>query len=142
MNETPAASRSRILLIDDDELIAGALRSYLRGHGCRVDVACDVAAAESLMAGHSYDTVMVDPYLTEGRPGDRLALLDLVRSMQPAASLVVVTAYATQPITESLSSGRITTLMIKPRPVPELGRAALPGVISATPPSPPKGPVE
>ncbi|HUR79730.1 MAG TPA: response regulator [Thermoanaerobaculia bacterium] len=124
MHESTAAPRLKILLIDDDELIAGALRSYLASAGCDVDLASDRAGAEKLMARHQYATVFVDPYLTTSTADDRLMLLDTVRQLQPSASLIVATAYATPAITESLSAGRISTLFIKPRPIAELGRAA------------------
>ena len=126
MGETVAAPRpKKILLIDDDELIAGALRSHLASAGCDVDLASDRAGAEALMARRSYVTVMVDPYLTGGVVGDRLALLDAVRAMQPRAALIVATAYATPAIAASLAEGRIQQLLIKPRPVAELGRAII-----------------
>lgn len=126
MHESPAAPRPNVLLIDDDELIAGALRSYLAGAGCDVDVATDGAFAEALMSRHAYSQVVVDPYLTGAGGHGRLALLDTVRTMQPGASLIVVTAYATPAINDLLSRGRIHQLVIKPRPVVELGRAVLP----------------
>jgi DNA-binding NtrC family response regulator len=128
MRETVAAPRpKKILLIDDDEMVVGPLRSYLVAQGCEVDLACDRAGAELLMALYTYDTVMVDPYLTGAASSDRLALVDAARTMQSAASLIVMTAYATPAISESHSSGGIKTLMIKPQPVTELGRVALGG---------------
>jgi DNA-binding NtrC family response regulator len=133
MQETLAAPRLKILLVDDDELIAATLRGYLAGHGCDVDVACDLATAESLLVWQTYSTVMVDPYLTGAVETDRLALLDAVRTMQPDASLIVVTAYATPAIADSLSAGRIHTLLIKPRSIAELGRAALGAPLSPSP---------
>jgi DNA-binding NtrC family response regulator len=140
MQETPAASRPKILLIDDDELIAATLRGYLVGQGCDVDVACDFLTAESLLVWQNYSTVMVDPYLTGVVENDRLALLDAVRAMQPAASLIVVTAYATPAIADSLSDGRINKLLVKPRSIAELGRAALGAPLS--PPLPFSSPVK
>jgi ActR/RegA family two-component response regulator len=89
------------------------------------------------MARRAYDTVMVHPYLT-GAAGnsDGLALVDSARSMQPAASLIVMTAYATPAISDSFSRGRIHRLLVKPRPVTELGRAALADTTVFSPSSP------
>jgi len=125
MSEFAAVTRPRILLIDDDELIAESLRSYLRDRECEVDLARDPAAAEELMARNAYRTIMVDPYLTAGLQQDRLALLGTVRTMQPDAELIVITAYASAAIAHALSSGTITTLLLKPKPVTELGQAAI-----------------
>jgi DNA-binding NtrC family response regulator len=135
MQETLAASRLHILLIDDDELIAATLRAYLVGLGCDVDVASDLVTAESLLVWGTYSTVMVDPYLTGAVENDRLALLDAVRTMQPDASLIVVTAYATPAIADSLSAGRIHKLLVKPRSIAELGRAAVGARVSLPPSS-------
>lgn len=124
MNDA-AAARTKILLIDDDELIAESLRSHLLDRGCAVDLARDSASAETLMAENVYGTVMVDPYLTTGLHHDRLALLGTVRAMQPGAEVIVVTAYASAAIVRAASDGIITTLLLKPKPVTELGRAAI-----------------
>ncbi|MDQ3280672.1 MAG: response regulator [Acidobacteriota bacterium] len=142
MHEIPAASRPKVLLIDDDELIAGALRSYLCGAGCDVDVASDSASAEGLMARREYTKVIVDPYLTAATGIDRLALLDTVRVMQPSASLIVVTAYATPAITDSVTAGRIHSLLIKPRPLSELGHAVIPDSLRSSNHPPVEGPAE
>ncbi|HWW61708.1 MAG TPA: response regulator, partial [Thermoanaerobaculia bacterium] len=56
----------RVLLIDDDEIIARSLCRYLAKQGCDVDVAMDQASATALMQAHRYQVVLVDPYLTGG----------------------------------------------------------------------------
>jgi DNA-binding NtrC family response regulator len=126
MSESTAAeTRARILLIDDDELVAGSLRRYLVDQGCEVDLATDPEAATALMTAHAYATIMVDPYLTAGLQQNRLSLLATVRAMQPNAEVIVVTAYGTEAIASAVSGGTATALLLKPRAVAELGRAAM-----------------
>ena len=43
-------TRRLVLLIDDDEVIAGSLRQYLSMQGCDVHVAVDPASADELYA--------------------------------------------------------------------------------------------
>ena len=64
MTTSTSPPRTRVLLIDDDELIAGSLRRYLLTQGCDVDVALEPASATKLMASSRYAVVVVDPYLT------------------------------------------------------------------------------
>jgi DNA-binding NtrC family response regulator len=135
MSDTTAATRARILLIDDDELIADSLRSYLLDQGCDVDLATEPEAAAQLLTARVYDTVMVDPYLTAGLQQNRLSLLAAVRESQPHAEVIVVTAYDTAAIASAVSGGTVSSLLIKPRAVAELGRAAMarPASISSSP---------
>jgi DNA-binding NtrC family response regulator len=125
MNDAAAETRTRILLIDDDELIAGSLRTYLVERGCEVDLATEPAAAATLMAARAYDTVMVDPYLTAGAQADRLSLIATVRELQPHANVIVVTAYGTEAMASAVSGGTVSAMLLKPRAVAELGHAAM-----------------
>jgi DNA-binding response OmpR family regulator len=125
MNISAAETRARILLIDDDELIAESLRSYLLEHDCDVDVATEPEAALALASLREYDTILVDPYLTARAGEDRLSLLAPLRAMQPRATVLVVTAYGTDAIADAVSGGMATALLLKPRAVAELGQAAM-----------------
>ena len=125
MNLSAAQTRARILLIDDDELIAGSLRRYRLDHRCDVDVATDAEVALALAARNEYDTIVVDPYLTATVGMDRLSLLAPLRALQPRAVVLVVTAYGTEAMGEAVSAGVVTAMMLKPRAVAELGQAAM-----------------
>ena len=94
MSPSTDATRQRILLIDDDELISGSLRQYLVLQGCAGDVAVNPGSPEGYMAAVRYHTVIVDPYLTGSILHDNAWLLDRVCALQPQASVIVLTAYA------------------------------------------------
>jgi DNA-binding NtrC family response regulator len=119
MSATPTISKS-ILLIDDDDLIAGSLRQVLLSENCGVDVAVDAASARTMMTKQSYDIVMVDPYLTGGVHRDGCALVQGVLTLQPAASVIVLTGYSSPELAQSAADGKITALLTKPQPVPFL----------------------
>lgn len=121
MSATPAVSKS-ILLIDDDDLIAGSLRQVLLSENCEVDVAVDSATARKMMAGQSYDIVMVDPYLTGGVHGDGCDLVQGVLTQQPDASVIVLTAYSSPELAQSAADGKISALLTKPQSIPFLSQ--------------------
>src|SRR5437016_704811 len=123
MREPTVPPQERILLIDDDELVAGSLREYLvRGNRCQVDVAQELSSAERLMAAHRYDVVLVDPYLTGRVNRDDGALLGRIRELQPLAALIVLTAYASPSLEVIAGRQNATALLTKPQPIPSLSR--------------------
>lgn len=125
MREPAVSPQERILLIDDDELVAGSLREYLvRGNRCQVDVANELSSAETMMAEQRYDVVLVDPYLTGRVNRDDGVLLARIRELQPAAALIVLTAYAS-PLLEAVGRQHATLLLTKPQPVPYLSQTVV-----------------
>lgn len=124
MSESTPCQRQKILLIDDDELIAGSLRQYLCMQGCEVDVAVETTAAATLMAAQQYDVVLVDPFLTGGVHGDTGELLGSVRALQPAASVIVLTGYDS-PQLLAAAHGRLTTFLTKPQSIPFLSEVVV-----------------
>lgn len=112
----------RVLLIDDDESIAGSLYQYLLTQGCEVDVAVDHASAAGLMEARQYDVVVVDPYLTGGVLADDGALLALIRGSQPQAALFVLTGYGSTSLTISAEREGASAVLTKPQSVTSLGQ--------------------
>jgi len=115
----PKASKA-ILLIDDDELIAGSLRQVLASSGCEVDVALEPCTARALMASRAYDVVMVDPYLTGGVHQQSGELLEAIGSLQPGASVVVLTGYGSPDLVHAEADGRVSKILAKPQSIPFL----------------------
>jgi len=109
-------SRSRLLLIDDDELIAGSLRQYLAQQGCEVDVAVEHSAATSLMSAQRYGVVVVDPYLTGGVHMQNHEMLEAITHLQPRASVIVITGYWSPELARMAAQARLA-LLTKPQSV-------------------------
>jgi DNA-binding NtrC family response regulator len=118
----PSRMTDTILLIDDDEYIAGSLRRYLATESWAVDVALDASSAYGLMKGHEYGVVMVDPYLTGAVHREDGALLRSICTMQPSASLIVLTAYGSPELAELAQTCRVVALLRKPQSVVALGQ--------------------
>jgi DNA-binding NtrC family response regulator len=119
MSATPSKS---ILLIDDDDLIAGSLRQLLLSESCDVDVAVDSASARAMMSARGYDIVMVDPYLTGGVHKDGCDLIKSVLTQQPAANVIVLTGYSSPELAKSAADGKIAALLSKPQSIPFLSQ--------------------
>jgi DNA-binding NtrC family response regulator len=136
---SPAESQpdplGRVLIVDDDDLIAASLRHVLMQKGCDVDVARDRRFAEELLASREYGLVVVDPYLT-GEADDAGKLLPMIRSHQPETSIVVLSAYGASEVVSAPSFR--TTIVRKPQPLSFLARlvVALLHTASAQPSAP------
>jgi DNA-binding NtrC family response regulator len=85
-------SRGRILLVDDEEVLAATLQEFLHGEGYEVAVAVDGSSALALAERFEPDVVLCDIQLP-GRDG--LELLDRLLQVRPETLVMMITAYAT-----------------------------------------------
>src|SRR5258708_36891411 len=90
--DAPAARRGRVLIVDDEEVIASTLHEFLGGEGYEVAVAGDAARALELAGSFEPDLALCDVQL----PGlDGLDLLDRLLHVRPETLGMMITAYAT-----------------------------------------------
>jgi DNA-binding NtrC family response regulator len=122
MKEDFVPAGEKILLIDDDEFIAGSLRNYLVRQGWDVDVVVDPESAHALTAVGEYAVVVIDPYFTGGASGDHAALLKSVCASQRHASLILVTAYGSPELTRIAEECGVVATLVKPQSVMALTR--------------------
>jgi ActR/RegA family two-component response regulator len=121
MTTSTSRAQTRVLLIDDDELIAGSLRRYLLTKGFAVDVALEPASAAKLMASSSYGVIVVDPYLTGEVVHATDALFEIVRRLQPLASLIILTGYSSPALQLAANVNGAAAVLSKPQSVTCLG---------------------
>jgi two-component system response regulator AtoC len=94
---------SRLLLVDDEENVRLALRTYLRKQGYDVDAAANVAEALERLAAVAYDFVVTDVRMP-GASG--LDLLASVQRSAPTTTVVVMSAYgAIEQALEAIKAG-------------------------------------
>jgi two-component system, NtrC family, response regulator AlgB len=107
-----------ILIVDDEKNIRTHLATYIRGLGHAVDTAADAAAALARLERGACDVVLSDVRMAEM---DGLALLREIRRRQPAAVVVLMTAYATVPqAVEAMRAGAYDYL-VKPFSLDHVG---------------------
>lgn len=83
------AAEVRILLVEDDQALARALESFLRGKDFVVDTASTVAAAKLALPLAEWGAVLLDLHLPDG---DGLTMVPVVRRRYPDASVIILTA--------------------------------------------------
>jgi DNA-binding NtrC family response regulator len=88
----PGNARGRILIVDDEEVIAATLEEFLEGEGYEVASAHDAESALALVERLEPDLALCDVQL----PGlDGLGLLDRLLEVRPETLVLMITAYAT-----------------------------------------------
>jgi DNA-binding response OmpR family regulator len=104
----------RILIIDDEQAILIALRTYLGGRGFVVEVATDLETAESLVVANEYDAVLTDLRLT-GRSGtEGLEIIRFVRENLPRARTILLTAYGSPAVEAQATALGVDLYVQKP----------------------------
>ncbi len=92
LTPTHPANRGRILVVDDEEVIALTLQEFLQGEGYEVGVASDAKSALALLPDLEPDVVLCDIQL----PGpDGLEVLDRILKLRPETLVMMITAFAT-----------------------------------------------
>ena len=87
-----AAPRGRILIVDDEEVIASTLKEFLQGEGFEVATAGDLPSALAQVEAFEPDIVLCDVQL----PGaDGITVLNRALQIRPETLFIMITAYAT-----------------------------------------------
>ena len=79
----------RVLLVEDDDLIASGVVAGLKAHGIHADRAADAASAEAACAGEGYDALVLDLGLPDR---DGMDLLADLRRHEQGLPVVILTA--------------------------------------------------
>ena len=85
-------AKSKILVVDDDEVVRLSYRRSLDSPRCNVEVAWDGIEALQAMERHPYDVVLLDLRM----PGmDGMSVLKTIKEKWPDSEVVVITGYPT-----------------------------------------------
>ena len=88
----PAATRGRILIVDDEEVIASTLKEFLQGEHSRWRRPPTCPSALAQVASFEPDIVLCDVQL----PGaDGITVLNRALQLRPETLFIMITAYAT-----------------------------------------------
>jgi DNA-binding NtrC family response regulator len=85
--------RTRILIVDDEEIVRESLSGWLEKDGYTLGTATDGQQAVERMKAETWSILLVDLKMPGGMDG--LQVLEESRRLQPQASAVIMTAYAT-----------------------------------------------
>lgn len=110
-SEQNGKNRARILIVDDERVLAGTLAEFLESEQYQVAVAYDAVEAMRQLAQFEPEIVLCDIQLP-GASG--LQLLAKMRTTRPDLSVVMITAYATvEAAIQAFQSGA-SDFLIKP----------------------------
>lgn len=114
------ASPAHVLLVEDSEIAASALRILLEAHGYRVTLAASVADAVRAGLADPPALLLLDLTLPDG---DGLGVLEALRAgdVTPAATVALTGDDAPATIDRCMRAG-CTEVMLKPVPARELVR--------------------
>ena len=88
----PGVPPGRILIVDDEEVIAATLKEFLQGEGFEVATARDLPSALAQVEALEPEIVLCDVQL----PGaDGITVLNRVLQIRPETLFIMITAYAT-----------------------------------------------
>jgi len=85
-------SATRLLVVDDDEIIQTSLAELLRLEGYDVDTAGSFREASGRLAAEPFDVVIADVSMPEV---DGFELLKMVRNRYPDTAVIMITGYGT-----------------------------------------------
>ena len=87
-----STAKTRILIVDDEEIVRESLAGWLEQDGYTVATAADGFEALAQLKDHTWSIMLLDMKM----PGmDGLQVLDQGKTIQPETTVVIMTAYAT-----------------------------------------------
>jgi DNA-binding NarL/FixJ family response regulator len=98
--DTPLATGTRVLIVDDNEFNRAGIALYLQNYGCRTLEAGDAATALEMARQHRPDAAVID-IVIPAAPGEKLLsnqsvglnLVAQLKALDPALAVVVFSAY-------------------------------------------------
>jgi DNA-binding response OmpR family regulator len=110
----------RMLIVDDDDMIAVGLADYLKLHGWELDTAHDFETARILVGNRRYALAVVDIMVTGHAAESGMTFLRWLHDSSPETVLVVLTAYRTAWMEHFALSLGVTLFLDKPKSFDEI----------------------
>ncbi|MCP3137692.1 response regulator [Pyxidicoccus xibeiensis] len=111
-----------LLIVDDESALCWVLGQFFASAGYRVDSAQALDEALGLMTTGRYDLVISDLRLSGTQSEEGLMLADFVRRYAPDTRVVLLTAFATQEISDRARELGVDLVLPKPQPLPALAQ--------------------
>jgi DNA-binding response OmpR family regulator len=85
------SAKTRVLLVDDDDLLRDTAGALLREGGFEVEEAASVNDALKLLTLHTFDVLLTDLHMPSA--GDGLTLVSAMRHINPAATTIILSGF-------------------------------------------------
>lgn len=122
-----AAVSKKVLIVDDEEILAGNFQTYLEMLGCEVRTAASGAIAQQLAVEFRPDLLVLDYRLPDMTGFD---VFDAIRGLH-SCEAVLMTAHPSIEVCNRAIERNIDIILLKPFPLHELGSVVLHGLPSA-----------
>lgn len=109
--------RPRLLVVEDGEEVAFALREYFTEHGFDVSCATTLEEACAMAATLSFSAAIVDCRLSGSGSQEGIAVLRSLSRKRPAPCCVVLTAYASPELEDVARGIGASAVFLKPTPL-------------------------
>jgi two-component system, cell cycle sensor histidine kinase and response regulator CckA len=115
--ESPPASASRILVLEDDPLVRSLIVRNLSGQGYEVAESAEGSETvrlyqESMNEGHTYDLVVLDLSIPNGMGGVRA--MEKLRALDPNVLAIVSSGYSDDPVMAKPAAYGFAAVLPKP----------------------------
>lgn len=141
MTTTPAATKERLLIVEDEQAILLAITDYLSNLGYEVDGATELAAAQKLLAEKPYAALLSDLRLTGSGANEGLELAEFVEREYPATEVILLSAYGSPVAEQRARTHRVAAFLHKPKPLAELAQIIYSVLSEKEPAAPARGTV-
>jgi CheY-like chemotaxis protein len=112
---------SRILVVDDDAVVAKMFQRYFTSIGWVVDIATAFDEALAHVSRMAYALVLSDIRLSpRGRGEDGIELVRRLRAVSSSMAIIVLTAFADQQTTDTAMAAGADRVLQKPQPLSDL----------------------
>ncbi len=118
------AEPERILIVDDEDLIVGAMRRYFQGLGYIVDSAFELEEAQALLANYKYDLVIADLRLTGIGGVEGLEIVADVHQKCVDTRVILLSAFGTPEIERESYNRGADAFLHKPKAMMEIAQVA------------------
>ena len=124
MSQQQTQTAERILIVDDEDLIVGAMRRYFQGLGYTVDSAYELEEAQALLGNYQYDLVIADLRLTGIGGVEGLQIVADVHQKFARTRVILLSAFGTPEIERESYNRGADAFLHKPKAMMEIAQVA------------------
>jgi CheY-like chemotaxis protein len=109
-----------LLIVDDESSLCWVLGQFFGSAGYQVDSAQALDEALDLMTTGRYDLIISDLRLSGTKSEEGLLLADFAHRFSPDTRVVLLTAFASQELSDKARGLGVDLVLSKPQPLPAL----------------------
>jgi DNA-binding response OmpR family regulator len=114
----PDTAKTRLLLVDDDDMLRETLIMILENGGFKVSAASNVNDAIKLIGSHTFDVLLSDLHMPSA--GDGLTVVSAMRHSNPKAVTIIFSAYPEMKAAAAAILAQTDDILVKPTAIVNL----------------------